>query len=328
MTGNDFNFIAGLLKSRSGLIITPDKTYLLETRLSAIMREHSLAGLPALVEVLRQPASEALRDRVVDAMTTNETSFFRDSHPFDTLRKSVIPGLIERRAAARALRIWSAACSTGQEPYSLAMMLKDHFPILGGWNLEIVATDISPSVLERAREGIYSTFEVQRGMPIQLLIKHFDQIGEQWQIKRELRKPIQFRAINLLDDFASLGQFDIVLCWNLPDYLDESLVKPVVGRLWSLLKPGGSLLAFFHTQEAGPDAPCYRYHILGLDTLEMQLIDPRGDTKKGAHRSPGTNNFRLQRVFNNRHVENLFKDFASRKFFLGRDNFREVIVVR
>jgi len=124
------------------------------------------------------------------------------------------------------------------------------------------------------------------------------------------------------------AQFDIVLCWNLPDYLDESLVKPVVGRLWSLLKPGGSLLAFFHTQEAGPDAPCYRYHILGLDTLEMQLIDPRGDTKKGAHRSPGTNNFRLQRVFNNRNIENLFRDFASIKFFLARDNVREVLVVR
>jgi SAM-dependent methyltransferase len=124
------------------------------------------------------------------------------------------------------------------------------------------------------------------------------------------------------------AQFDIVLCWNLPDYLDESLVKPVVGRLWSLLKPGGSLLAFFHTQEAGPDAPCYRYHILGLDTLEMQLIDPRGDTKKGAHRGPGANNFRLQRVFNNRNIENLFRDFASIKIFLSLDNVREVLVVR
>ena len=122
-------------------------------------------------------------------------------------------------------------------------------------------------------------------------------------------------------------QFDIVLCWNLADYLDESLVKPVVGRLWSLLKPGGSLLAFFHTQEAGPDAPCYRYHITGIDTLEMQLIDPRGDAKKGAPRA-AANTFRLQRVFNNRNIENLFRDFSSIKFFLARDNVREVLVVR
>jgi SAM-dependent methyltransferase len=122
------------------------------------------------------------------------------------------------------------------------------------------------------------------------------------------------------------GQFDIVLCWNLADYLDESLVKPVVGRLWSLLKPGGILLAFFHTQEAGPDAPCYRYHIVGADTLEMQHIDSRGESKKGTPR-PAVK-FRLQRVFNNRHIENLFRDFASIKFFLARDNVREVLVVR
>jgi len=121
------------------------------------------------------------------------------------------------------------------------------------------------------------------------------------------------------------SQFDLVLCWNLPDYLDESLVKPVVGRFWSLLKPGGMLLAFFHTREAGPDAPCYRYHIVGTDTLEMQHIEPRRDRKNPAG-SPGR--FRLQRVFNNRHIENLFRDFSSIKFFLARDNVREVLVVR
>ena len=157
MTGTDFAFIAQFLKDRSGLVITPDKMYLLETRLAAILRDNSLSGLGALVELLRQPGGAKVKDQVVDAMTTNETSFFRDSNPFDALRKSVIPGLIERRAASRSLRIWSAACSTGQEPYSLAMMLKDSFPILGGWKVEIVATDLSPSVLERAREGIYST---------------------------------------------------------------------------------------------------------------------------------------------------------------------------
>jgi len=127
------------------------------------------------------------------------------------------------------------------------------------------------------------------------------------------------------------GQFDLVLCWNLPDYLDETLVKPVVGRFWTLLKPGGMLLAFFHTREAGPDAPCYRYHIVGPDTLEMQHIEPRRELRKGptgvAHTSVGAG-FSLQRVFNNRHIENLFRDFSSIRFFLARDNVREVLVVR
>jgi len=138
----------------------------------------------------------------------------------------------------------------------------------------------------------------------------------------------QFLADNLV---YAAAQFDIVLCWNLADYMDESLVKPAVGRLWSLLKPGGMLLAFFHTREAGPDAPCYRYHILGTDTLEMQHIEPRREVRKGptgaTHTSIGAG-FRLQRVFNNRHIETLFRDFASIKFFLTRDNVREVLVVR
>jgi len=147
--------------------------------------------------------------------------------------------------------------------------------------------------------------------------------------KDEAGKPVldskRFLAENLVYPGA---QFDVVLCWNLADYLDESLVKPVVGRLWSLLKPGGVLLAFFHTQEAGPDAPCYRYHIVGTDTLEMQHLDSRGDGKKGSPRAAAAGIFRLQRVFNNRNIENLFRDFASIKFFLARDNVREVLVIR
>ena len=147
--------------------------------------------------------------------------------------------------------------------------------------------------------------------------------------KDEAGKPVldskRFLAENLVYPGA---QVDVVLCWNLADYLDESLVKPVVGRLWSLLKPGGVLLAFFHTQEAGPDAPCYRYHIVGSDTLEMQHLDSRGDGKKGSPRAAAAGIFRLQRVFNNRNIENLFRDFASIKFFLARDNVREVLVIR
>jgi chemotaxis protein methyltransferase CheR len=242
MTGADFAFIAAFLKERSGLIITQDKMYLLETRLASILRDNNLSGLPALIEMLRQPGAAAVKDQVVDAMTTNETSFFRDNHPFDALRKSVIPGLIERRAAARSLRIWSAACSTGQEPYSLAMMLKDHFPVLGGWKVEIVATDLSPSVLERARQGIYSTFEVQRGLPIQMLVKHFDQQEPNWQIKRELRQTVNFRALNLLEDFSALGQFDVVLCRNVLIYFDQPTKTRILSAIARRIAPDGALL--------------------------------------------------------------------------------------
>jgi chemotaxis protein methyltransferase CheR len=242
MTGADFAFIAQFLKDRSGLIITQDKMYLLETRLTSILRDHGLASLAALVDVLRQPGAAAVKDQVVDAMTTNETSFFRDNHPFDTLRKSVIPGLIEKRAATRSLRIWSAACSTGQEPYSLAMMLKDSFPILGGWKVEIVATDLSPTVLEKARSGIYSTFEVQRGLPIQMLIRHFDQQEPNWQIKRELRQTVTFRALNLLEDFSALGQFDVVLCRNVLIYFDQPTKTRILSAIARRIVPDGVLL--------------------------------------------------------------------------------------
>jgi len=242
MTGADFAFIAQFLKDRSGLIITQDKMYLLETRLTSILRDNNLSSLTALVELLRQPGATKVKDQVVDAMTTNETSFFRDNHPFEALRKSVIPGLIERRAATRNLRIWSAACSTGQEPYSLAMMLKDNFPVLGGWKVEIVATDLSPSVLDRAREGIYSTFEVQRGLPIQMLVRHFDQQEPNWQIKRELRQTITFRALNLLEDFSVLGQFDVVLCRNVLIYFDQPTKTRILGAIARRIVPDGFLL--------------------------------------------------------------------------------------
>ena len=242
MTSADFTFIAAFLKERSGLIITQDKMYLLETRLTSILRDNGLSSLAALVEMLRQPGGTKVKDLVVDAMTTNETSFFRDSHPFEALRKSIIPGLIERRAASRSLRIWSAACATGQEPYSLAMMLKDHFPVLGGWKVEIVATDLSPTVLERAREGVYSTFEVQRGLPIQMLVRHFDQQDSNWKIKPELRQTITFRALNLLEDFAVLGQFDVVLCRNVLIYFDQPTKTRILAAIARRIVPDGVLL--------------------------------------------------------------------------------------
>jgi chemotaxis protein methyltransferase CheR len=242
MNISDFDYIAALLKDRSGLIITPDKTYLLDARLMPIARDRKIASLDKLIDEMRSTKSEVLINAVVDAMTTNETSFFRDRHPFDAMKKNILPDLIRQRAAQKHLRIWSAACSTGQEAYSLSMMLRDEFPMLNGWRIEIVGTDISPSVVARAKEGVYSTFEVQRGLPIQLLVKHFDQTGEQWRIKPELRKMVDFRLFNLLGDLAPLGQFDIILCRNVLIYFDLPTKSRILDTMHNRLARDGALI--------------------------------------------------------------------------------------
>jgi chemotaxis protein methyltransferase CheR len=242
MNNTDFAYIAALLKERSGLIVTPEKTYLFETRLLPVARRANLGTLEQLIAAMRTGRNEALIGEVVDAMTTNETSFFRDRHPFEAMKKVLLPGLIERRAAQKHLRIWSAACSTGQEAYSLAMMLRDDFPLLAGWRVEIVGTDISPSVVTRAKDGVYSTFEVQRGLPIQLLVKHFEQVGEQWRIKPEVRRMADFRLFNLLGDLAPLGQFDIILCRNVLIYFDLPLKARVLDGMHQRLARDGGLI--------------------------------------------------------------------------------------
>ena len=242
MNTDEFNYLATLLKERSGLIVTMDKTYLFDTRLMPIARANKLPSIEKLIAAMRMPGSAALVDAVVDAMTTNETSFFRDRHPFDAMKKAILPGLIERRAAQRHLRIWSAACSTGQEAYSLSIMLRDEFPVLSSWRIEIVGTDISPTVVSRAKNGTYSNFEVQRGLPIQLLVKHFEQVGDQWRIKPELRRMVDFRLFNLLGDLAPLGQFDIILCRNVLIYFDLATKTRVLEAMHQRLPQDGALI--------------------------------------------------------------------------------------
>ena len=243
MISSNFEFLAALLKEKSGLIVTPDKIYLLDARLSPLARKYNVTGgLDGLVMAMRAPGSLGLVAEVVDAMTTNETSFFRDKNPFEALKLSIIPGLITRRAAQKSLRIWSAACSTGQEPYSLSMMLRDQFPVLKDWRVEIVATDLSPTVLQRARDGVFSAFEVQRGLPIQMLVKHFDQVEQNWRIKPDLRRMIDFRPLNLLSDITSLGKFDIILCRNVLIYFDQPTKTAVLNRMARMLPPDGSLM--------------------------------------------------------------------------------------
>src|SRR4051794_6752064 len=174
-------------------------------------------------------------------MTTNETFFFRDKLPFDHLRDTIIPDLVKARAGKRSLRIWCAASSTGQEPYSIAMCLKEMSAALSGWRIEIIATDLAPSVLEKSRAGIYSQFEVQRGLPIQLLVKHFKQTGELWQLNPDIRAMTQFKQLNLLQDFSHLGTFDVVFCRNVLIYFDQDTKIDVFKRLAKVMEPDGFL---------------------------------------------------------------------------------------
>jgi len=185
--------------------------------------------------------AEALTVDVVEAMTTNETFFFRDKVPFDHLRETMIPALLQARAARRSLRIWCAAGSTGQEPYSIAMCLKEYGPALAGWRTEIIATDLSKEVLEKSKAGLYSQFEVQRGLPIQLLVKHFKQVGELWQLNADIRAMVQHRQLNLLQDFSHLGTFDVIFCRNVLIYFDQETKVGIFSRLAKLMEADGFL---------------------------------------------------------------------------------------
>jgi chemotaxis protein methyltransferase CheR len=241
VTPLDYEFLRKLLKERSGLDLSADKQYLVESRLIPLARKAGLPGLPELVQKLKGSA-EALTSEVVEAMTTNETFFFRDKVPFDHLKATVVPELLQARASRRALRIWCAASSTGQEPYSIAMCLKEMGAALTGWRVEIIATDLSQGVLEKSRAGLFSQFEVQRGLPIQLLVKHFVQTGELWQLNADVRAMVQFRQLNLLQDFSHLGMFDIIFCRNVLIYFDQDTKSNVFGRLAKVIEPDGFLM--------------------------------------------------------------------------------------
>jgi chemotaxis protein methyltransferase CheR len=241
VTPLDYDFLRKLLKERSGLDLSADKQYLVESRLMPLARKAGLAGIPELVQKMKSGA-EALTVEVVEAMTTNETFFFRDKIPFDHLRDTILPTLLQSRASRKTLRIWSAAGSTGQEPYSIAMVLKERAAALSGWRIEIVATDLSQEVLEKSRAGIYSQFEVQRGLPIQLLVKYFTQIGELWQINSELRGMVQHKQLNLLKDFSHLGKFDVIFCRNVLIYFDQDTKIGIFERMAKVIEPDGMLM--------------------------------------------------------------------------------------
>jgi chemotaxis protein methyltransferase CheR len=240
VTPPDYEYLRKFLKDSSGLDLSTDKQYLIESRLLPIARKAGLSGITELVQKMKG-GSAGIAPQVVEAMTTNETFFFRDKIPFDHFRDAIMPEVLQARASRRSIRIWCAAGSTGQEPYSLAMCLKEMSAALAGWRFEILATDLSLEVLEKSKAGLYSQFEVQRGLPIQMLVKYFKQTGEFWQINADIRAMVQHRQLNLLHDFSQLGVFDVIFCRNVLIYFDQDTKVNIFRRLAKATEADGFL---------------------------------------------------------------------------------------
>lgn len=241
MKTEDFQLLQGLLKERSGLVLTEEKQYLLESRLMPLARKRGMGGLEDLISAIRTNRQESLLRDVTEAMTTNESLFFRDAKPFEQFRQNILPMLMETRQNTRRLRIWSAACSTGQEPYSLAMTLQEEAAKIQGWRIEILATDLSDEVLEKARVGMYSQFEVQRGLPVQYLMKYFEQVDEMWQINSATRAMVKYQPFNLLTDLSKLGAFDVIFCRNVLIYFDNETKTKVLEGMSRMMTADGVL---------------------------------------------------------------------------------------
>lgn len=239
MNIKDYYFVADLLYERSGLVLGEDKAYLVQSRLAAIMRKWEFAELEALIATLRGSPSEDLIADVVESMVTTETFFFRDKTPFEHFRRDVLPDLIENRAQGRAIRLWSAGCAGGQEAYSLAMILSEMGQEGDGWEAEILATDLATHSLAKARAGLYTQFEVQRGLPITSLLAHFQKAGDKWQVDEGLKRQITFKPFNLLDSFEDLPTFDVVFCRNVLRYFDRRTRTRILEAIADRLMPGG-----------------------------------------------------------------------------------------
>ena len=241
MKPDDFSFLAQMVRRRSGLVLPSHKEPLIEGRLSAVMRRFGFRSMTALVHELRH-GRETLARAVTEAMTTNDSSFFRDRPAFESFRNVILPQLVEARSRSKRLRIWSAACATGQEPYSIAMLLDDLKLQAKGWTIDIIATDISSEMIARAEEGVYSHFEVQRGLAMRRLVAHFEQVGANWCIHDQLRRLVTFRQFNLLDSYGWLDDLDAVFCRNVLIYLDQRNKAAVLEKIAEVLLPDGALM--------------------------------------------------------------------------------------
>ncbi|MBV1859929.1 MAG: protein-glutamate O-methyltransferase CheR [Nannocystaceae bacterium] len=235
------NFVRKFIYERSAIVIGPDKDYLVESRLLPIARKRDLDGVDGIVKLLQSRRGGPLEGEVVEAITTNETYFFRDQHPFDTLKGTVLPEMVERRASSRKLRIWCGAASTGQEPYSILMTIFEGLPDPGQWDIDFVATDINETVLEQCRAGRYKQHEVNRGLPASLLLKYFDRSGMEWVVQERLRKAVTFRTLNLADGWPFLGKFDIIFLRNVLIYFDVKMKASILERARGVLAEDGAL---------------------------------------------------------------------------------------
>lgn len=243
ISANDFSFVAELMRREAAIVLENGKEYLVETRLAPLVREAGLASIIELVDRVRKNTADVLKQKIVEALTTNETSFFRDFEPFQVLRNNIIPNLMERRSALKRLSIWCAAASTGQEPYSIMMLLKEHFPGLNAWQVNLFATDICSAVLEKARKGVYTQAEVNRGLPATMLVKYFKKCGNHWEICHQIKNQIQFTELNLVKPWPStMGPFDLVLIRNVLIYFDVEVKRQVLANVRKVLLPDGYIL--------------------------------------------------------------------------------------
>jgi len=241
MKDDVFALLAKLLREQSGLALPRDKEYLLESRLTPVARKHKFESIELMCQAIRGGQKRDLEREIVEAMTTNESFFFRDAATFDVFRKTLLPNLITARGTNKTLRIWFAACSSGQEPYSIAMIIEEERAKLNGFNVEMVASDISGEMIERCRQGLYSHFEAQRGLPIQMLAKYFEKEEHGWRIKAPMRERIKFRTFNLLESLGALGSFDVIFCRNVLIYFDLPTKRDVLDRMSRQLARDGAL---------------------------------------------------------------------------------------
>lgn len=237
----DVDYVRLLVRRQAAIVLQPNQAYLVEARLGPVARVEGLDSIAALVDRLRRSPSGGLHDRVVEAMTVNETSFFRDAGPFRALEEQVLPELVASRAPRRNLSIWSAACASGQEPYTIAMVLADGFPHLAGWRVRILATDLSEAMVARGRAGRYSQLEVNRGLPATRLVRHFTRDGVDWQVSERLRRAVEFRPLNLIRPWPALPPMDVVFLRNVLIYLDLATRRDILARLRRVLRPDGVL---------------------------------------------------------------------------------------
>lgn len=237
-----FDYIAKLVRDRSAIVLEANKSYLVESRLSPVARECGLDTIERLIEKLQEPNAQGLTQKVVDAMTTNETSFFRDLHPFQALKTTILPNLIKARSSERVLNIWSNACSSGQEVYSIAMMIQESFPELGGWKVRLIASDLSTKILEKAKTGLFTQTEINRGLPMPLLLKYFSKQGIQWKLNDEIRSMVEFRPINLIETFpTAINRMDIVFLRNVLIYFSPETKSAILNRVRASLRNDGCL---------------------------------------------------------------------------------------